>query len=101
MKSIQPILTISVAASLLHTHPRTLMLYESIGIITPHRTQTQRRMFSLRDLEKLQFIRFLTQEKKINLQGVKFILEAFTLAEKEEFNLKKLLFPGFKPTPLT
>lgn len=100
MNSIQPVLTISVAASLLHTHPRTLMLYERIGIITPHRTQTQRRMFSLKDLEALQFIRFLTQEQGINLKGVKFMLEALSLAEKEGLNLKKLLFPAFKPTSL-
>ena len=96
MSSIQPVLTISVAASLLHTHPRTLMLYERVGIIRPHRTQTQRRMFSLGDLEALQFIRFLTQEQGINLKGVKCILEAISMAEKEGFSLKKHLFPGFK-----
>lgn len=100
MNSVQPVLTISVAATLLQCHSRTLMLYERIGLITPHRTQTQRRLFSFKDLEAIQFIRFLTQKQGINLQGVKFMLEALSLAEKEGVNLKKLLFPAFKPTSL-
>ena len=95
-----PLLTISVAANLLKLHPRTLMLYERAGFITPHRTDTNRRMFSFKDLEHLQFIKFLTREQGINLQGIKFILEAFTLAEKEGVKLKKLLFPAFKPASL-
>lgn len=97
MNSEKPILTISVAATLLGLHPRTLMLYESAGFITPHRTKTQRRMFSIKDLEHLQFIKYLTQQNGVNLHGVKFILEALSLAEKEGVNLKKLLFPSFKP----
>lgn len=97
MNSEKPILTISVAATLLGLHPRTLMLYESAGFVTPHRTDTQRRMFSLQDLEHLQFIKYLTQQNGVNLHGVKFILEALSLAEKEGVNLKKLLFPSFKP----
>ena len=100
MNSTQPVLTISVAANLLNTHPRTLMLYERIGIFTPHRTGTQRRMFSLKDLEELQFIRFLTQEQGINLKGVKFMLEALSLAQKGGIDLKKLLFPTFKSISL-
>ena len=100
MNTIQPILTISVAAELLHSHPRTLMLYEKIGLITPHRTGTQRRMFSFKDLEVIQFIKYLTQKQGINLQGVKFMLEALSLAKKEGINLKKMLFPAFKPTSL-
>ena len=100
MNSEKPILTISVAATLLGLHPRTLMLYESAGFITPHRTDTKRRMFSIQDLEHLQFIKYLTQQNGVNLHGVKFILEALSLAEKEGVNLKKLLFPSFKPNRL-
>ena len=100
MASNDPILTISVAASLLKLHPRTLMLYEQAGLITPHRTGTNRRLFSIADLENLQFIKYLTQKEGVNLKGVKILLEAIFLAEKEGVNLKKLLFPGFKPKRL-
>ncbi len=96
----EPILTISIAAKLLNIHPRTIMLYERTKLFKPHRTDTQRRMFSDRDLEDLQFIKFLTQKKGINLQGVKILLEAIERAAKGGVNLKSSLFPEFKAEKL-
>lgn len=96
----EPILTISIAAKLLNIHPRTIMLYERTKLFTPYRTNTQRRMFSDKDLAELQFIKFLTQQRGINLQGVKILLEAMSLAEKGGVNLKPLLFPDFKAEKL-
>lgn len=96
MNTNEPILTISVTAKLLNTHPRTIMLYERAKLFTPHRTATQRRMFSTKDLEDLQFIKFLTRQEGINLRGVKILLEAISIAEKGRFDLKALLFPTFK-----
>ena len=92
----EPILTISTAAQLLNLHPRTIMLYERTKLFTPYRTNTQRRMFSAKDLEEIQFIKFLTQQRKINLQGVKVILEAISVAEKGGVDLTSSLFPNFK-----
>ena len=100
MSTGEPILTISVAGKLLNIHPRTLMLYERAELFTPYRTNTQRRMFSGKDLEALQFIKFLTQQKRINLSGVKVVLEAISVAEKGGVNLKSLLFPNFKAEKL-
>lgn len=100
MNSNEPILTISVASNLLDLHPRTLMLYEKAGLISPHRTKTQRRLFSKNDLEELQFIKYLTQKEGVNLRGVKVLLEAIKLAEKEGLKLKKILFPSFKAKKL-
>ena len=76
------------------------MLYERTKLFTPYRTSTQRRMFSGKDLEALQFIKFLTQQKRINLSGVKVVLEAISIAEKGGVNLKSLLFPNFKAEKL-
>jgi len=100
MSTEQPILTISMAAKLLNIHPRSIMLYEHTGIFASFRTGTQRRLFSVKDLDELQFIKYLTQSKGINLAGVKVILEAIKLAEKEGLELKKLLFPAFKAEQL-
>lgn len=100
MASDEPILTISVAASLLKLHPRTLMLYEREGFISPHRTNTKRRLFSIKDLDHLQFLKYLTQVEGINLNGVRKMFEAIEVAEKGGVNLKKLLFPSFKPKRL-
>ncbi|MGH7920220.1 MAG: MerR family DNA-binding transcriptional regulator [Candidatus Dormibacteraceae bacterium] len=38
-----PLYTLSVAAEVLETHPRTLMMYERLGLIEPRRTSTNRR----------------------------------------------------------
>ena len=46
----KPLYTISVAAEILETHPRTLMLYEEARLIEPHRTSTNRRRYSQRDI---------------------------------------------------
>lgn len=100
MRSDKPILTISVAAKLLEVHPRTLMLYERVKLINPFRTGTKRRLFSTKDLEHLQFIKHLTQKEGINLQGVRVTLEAIKVAKTHGFNLRKALFPTFKPKNL-
>lgn len=100
MSSEDPILTISVAANLLKLHPRTLMLYEKSGLITPHRTGTQRRLFSIKDLERLQFVKYLTQKEGVNLHGVRIILEAIELSQKNGLKLKRPLFPSFRPQAL-
>jgi MerR family transcriptional regulator/heat shock protein HspR len=70
----KPLYTISVASEILETHPRTLMMYEDLGLIEPYRTATNRRRYSQRNVRKLQVIQQLTREKGVNLAGVKHIL---------------------------
>lgn len=76
------------------------MLYESSGLVLPYRTGTKRRLYSAKDLEDLQFVKFLTQEKGVNLAGVRLFLEAVRIAEKQGVMLKDSLFPDFKPQSL-
>ncbi len=70
----KPIYTISVASEILETHPRTLMMYEHLGLAVPRRTATNRRRFSQRDILKLQTIQKLTRSHAVNLAGVRYIL---------------------------
>ncbi len=70
----KPIFTLSVAAEILNLHPRTLRIYEEIGLVMPFRTETQRRRYSQIDIKKTRFIQFLTQNRRVNLEGVKIIL---------------------------
>lgn len=74
VNSDKPIFTLSVAAEILALHPRTLRIYEEHSLVVPHRTQTQRRRYSQNDIKKFQFIQFLTQRRRVNLEGVKIIL---------------------------
>jgi len=71
----KPIYTISVASEILETHPRTLMMYEHLGLVVPKRTNTNRRRFSQRDIMKLQTIQKLTRQHSVNLAGVRYILK--------------------------
>jgi len=70
----KPIYTISVAAEILAVHPRTLIMYEHLGMVIPHRTPTNRRRYSQRDIHKLQTIRSLTRQHGVNLTGVRYVL---------------------------
>ncbi|HEV3233431.1 MAG TPA: MerR family transcriptional regulator [Candidatus Dormibacteraeota bacterium] len=70
----KPVYTISVASEILETHPRTLMMYENLGLISPWRTSTNRRRFSQRDIIRLQVIQTLTRKHGVNLAGVRHIL---------------------------
>jgi len=70
----KPIFTLSVASEILEVHPRTLMMYEHLRMVSPKRTVTNRRRYSRRDVMKLQAIQTLTREHRVNLAGVRYIL---------------------------
>jgi MerR family transcriptional regulator/heat shock protein HspR len=76
-----PLYVISVAADLAGLHPQTLRAYEREGLLRPARTEGGTRRYSPRDVERLRFIRTLTQDEGLNLAGVKVVLE---LGEKLE-----------------
>lgn len=91
----KPILTLSIAAEILGVHPRTLMIYEKKGLVTPARTRTNRRRFSHKDIKELQFIRFLTQSQNLNLAGVVAVLKLIEKASNNGLDLKSEVFPNF------
>jgi len=64
---------ISVAAELAEMHPQTLRVYESRGLIQPKRSPKNTRLYSQRDLRRLQRIQELTAEG-LNLIGVERVL---------------------------
>jgi MerR family transcriptional regulator/heat shock protein HspR len=66
---------ISIAASLAGCHPRTLRIYEEEGLLDPVRTDTNIRLYSDEDLERVRAIRYLTQNRGVNLAGVKLLLQ--------------------------
>jgi MerR family transcriptional regulator, heat shock protein HspR len=82
-----PLYVISVAAELAGLHPQTLRAYEREGLLTPARTEGGTRRFSRRDVERLRFIRTLTQDEGLNLAGVKVVLD---LGEKLEASRRRV-----------
>ncbi|HEX9141318.1 MAG TPA: MerR family transcriptional regulator [Gaiellaceae bacterium] len=71
----RPVYVISIAAGLAGCHPRTLRIYEEEGLIDPVRTDTNIRLYSDEDLERVRAIRYLTQTRGVNLAGVKLLLQ--------------------------
>lgn len=66
--------TISVAAEIVNVHQQTLRHYERLGLIEPQRGKGEIRYFSPEDIERIQLIRRLVDDLKVNLAGVDVIL---------------------------
>lgn len=71
----EPVFVISVAARLLELHPQTLRKYEREGLIAPSRTTGNLRLYSDRDIERLRQVKYLVEERGLNLAGVQLALE--------------------------
>ena len=70
----KPLYMISVAAELTGMHPQTLRIYEQKGLVNPGRSRGNTRLYSVRDIERINLINKLTDEG-INLAGVIRILD--------------------------
>jgi MerR family transcriptional regulator/heat shock protein HspR len=70
----EPRYVISVAARMLNMQTYTLRYYEKVGIIEPHRSRGNVRLYSDRDIATLQRIKALVDDMGINLPGVEVIL---------------------------
>lgn len=71
----EPLFVISVAARLVKMHPQTLRKYEREGLIAPSRTQGNLRLYSDRDIERLRQVKYLVEDRGLNLAGVQMVLE--------------------------
>lgn len=83
----EPIFSTSDMAEKLNIHQRTLRIYDNEGILTPKRTQKNRRKYSVRELKRCMLILFLTRNLVMNLTGVRFFLGLF---DKYNIDLDKL-----------
>ncbi|OGO31947.1 MAG: MerR family transcriptional regulator [Chloroflexi bacterium RBG_16_56_11] len=73
-KESEPRYVISVAARMLDMQTHTLRYYEKVGIIEPHRSRGNIRLYSDSDIALLQRVKSLTDDMGINLPGVEVIL---------------------------
>lgn len=71
----EPLFVISVAARLVEMHPQTLRKYEREGLIAPSRTSGNLRLYSDEDIERLRQVKYLVEERGMNLAGVQLALE--------------------------
>ena len=74
----EPVYVISVAAKLAGLPAWTLRVLDKEGIVRPRRTAKDRRLYSDRDIARLARVRYLTEERGVNMNGVRLILEMET-----------------------
>ena len=74
-ESDEPVYVISVAARLAGLKTWYLRVLNDAGIVVPTRTDTNRRLYSARDVARLARVRYLTEERGVNMDGVKVIFE--------------------------
>ena len=66
-----PIYPIRTAAQMLGISISTLRMYEKEGLIIPHKTDGNQRIYSEDDLHRLRCIRKAINESKISINGIK------------------------------
>ena len=82
------LLSIGAIAKTLGVHPRTLRIYDKKNILTPKRSDGDRRLYSINDIEKARLVLFLTRNLALNLSGIKIIL---TMLEKMNIEPKNYM----------
>jgi len=103
--SDEPLYYISVAARLVDCHPQTLRTYERQGLVEPQRSDSNVRLYSDEDIERLRQIKRLTQELGVNLAGVEIILNLLDQIEELQAKIERLQReleqgpPRLKPAP--
>lgn len=69
-----PLFTISTLAKLVGVSPDTLRMYEREGLIIPYKKESNHRLYSQSDIERVKCIRNAIKERKMNLAGINAML---------------------------
>jgi MerR family transcriptional regulator/heat shock protein HspR len=80
----KPLFPIGVVAEMLDIPQRVLRAYEEKEVIKPSRSQTGRRLYSHRDIQRIEYIHYLNRIRKVNLSGVKEIFNLLAKINDEE-----------------
>ena len=69
------VLPLSSIAELLTAKLRTLKMYEDKGLLPPKQEAGTKKLYSINDVQLIAFTHYLASAKKINANGIKYILE--------------------------
>ena len=86
----EPCFVISVAARMLGVQTQTLRYYERIGLVEPHRTGGNRRVYSRRDIERVRRIRDLMGDLGVNLAGVEVVMRLMDRLHQANGEIQRL-----------
>jgi MerR family transcriptional regulator/heat shock protein HspR len=71
----EPVYVISVACKLVDLPIWTLRQLDKAGLVCPKRIGKKSRLYSLKDIKKLEYIHYLMEDKRVNISGIRIILE--------------------------
>jgi len=74
----EPVYVISVASKLVDLPIWTLRQLDKAGIVCPKRIGKKSRLYSLKDIKRLEYVHYLMEEKQVNVHGIKIIIEMET-----------------------
>lgn len=90
LRDDEPCYVISVAARMVELHPQTLRYYERMGLLRPHRSKGNRRLYSPGDVERLRTINRLIDELGVNLAGVEVIFNMRRIIEEMQEEMDRM-----------
>jgi MerR family transcriptional regulator/heat shock protein HspR len=70
----EPVYVISVVCKLVNIPIWTLRQLDKAGVVRPKRLGKKNRLYSLKDLKRLEHVHYLMEEKHVNIHGIKIIL---------------------------
>lgn len=71
----EPVYVISIVSKLVDLPVWTLRQLDKAGVVRPKRIGKKNRFYSLKDIRRLEYIHYLMQEKRVNIHGIKIIIE--------------------------
>jgi MerR family transcriptional regulator/heat shock protein HspR len=71
----EPVYVISVVSKLVGIPVWTLRQLDKAGIVCPKRIGAKSRLYSSKDMKRLEYVHYLMLEKHVNIGGLRIILE--------------------------
>jgi len=85
----EPVFQISIVSRMIGLHQQTIRSYERIGLVKPHRTAGNTRLFSHADVERLRTVTRLVNDLGVNLAGVDVIMRMTGQIEQLQQELER------------
>jgi len=70
----EPVYVIGVVCRLVKIPIWTLRQLDKAGVVRPKRLGKKNRLYSLKDIKRLEYVHYLMVRKRVNIHGIKIIL---------------------------
>ena len=71
----EPVYVISVVSKLVDLPVWTLRQLDKAGVVCPKRIGKKSRLYSMKDIKRLEYVHYLMEDQRVNIQGIKIILK--------------------------